>query len=252
MIEPGESRDEESEPAAELQIVVQEQPRRNATPRPDDDAPPRLAIVHLLLWTSCCAVFLGLARAMAEKPSGTTGAIFLTLVAAGDGAAWAGLIITLARSIRGAPWPIEPGQWLLAILGVVAAVEVLAELATPRWLRSPQPVVEAAAACAFVVPLFSRRLVPRWKWLFGILSVLHAWPLVTSLLSEQVNLSDVVIRTAAQLTSNRLMAATALAALMLSLFDRSWRERDWLHWTGIATALWLAALPILASWLLEK
>ena len=250
MVEPGESSNEALDPPAKFVLITPERSRQVDAPSAADRAPPRLAIAHLLLWTGCCAVFLGLARGMAEQPTGTLGALFLTLVAAGDGAAWAGLIITLARLWRGARWSIEPGQWLLTLLGVVVAVDVLTELASPRWLRNPQAVVEAAAACAFVVPLFSKRLVPRWKWLFGMVSLLHAWPLLTSLFRWQGHLAEVMVFAATQLTPPWLMAATAVAALGLALFDRSWRERGWLHWTGIATVIWLAVLPFVAPWLL--
>jgi hypothetical protein len=194
-------------------------------------------------------VFLGLTRGIAP---GTLGALFLTLLAAGYGAAWTGLMITVARTARRAPWSIEPGQWLLAILGVVVGVEVVGEIATPRWLHDPQAVVEATAACTFVVPLFDRRLAQAWKWLFGALALAHAFPLVVALLVEQANAAGTLLHVAGQLTPRRLTTTAAFSALALAIFDRvrlaprGGEGGGWLHWTGIATALWLAILPVAA------
>lgn len=254
MIDPRET-DEATHDATD--IVIATGGRSEGSGRPMAGARPRLGTAHLLIWVACCAVFLGLARGIAGRPSGTLGAMFLTFMAAGYGAAWAGLMITITRTIRGAPWSIEPGQWLLAVLGVAVGVEVLGEIASPRWLRSPQAVVQATAMCAFVVPLLDRRLAHAWKWLFGALALGHAIPLLLTLLAEQTNHADTLVRVATYFTRGLLTAAAALAALGLALADRvrlavrPGEERDWLHWAGIATALWLALLPVAAEWLLS-
>jgi hypothetical protein len=242
-------------------VVIVTGVRSDAKPSPSATAlvRPRLGVAHLLVWVGCCGAFMGLARTMADRPSGTLGAIFLTLVAAGYGAAWAGLIVTLARTLRGAPWSIEPGQWLLSICGVVTIVEVLGEIASPRWLRNPMGVVQATAMCAYIVPLLDKRLASRWKWMFGALSLAYALPLVTSLLIGQMNLPNLLIRAAANLTPKRLAAIAAAAAIALALFDRfhfgvrgkRTEQRGWLHWTGIVTVAWLAVLPLAASWVLR-
>ena len=245
MIDPRET-DDLSHDAPDIVIVTEE--RSDGKSAHAAGARPRLGIGHLLLWIGCCAVFLGLARGAAERPPGTVGALFLTLVGAGYGAAWAGLMITLARTLRGAPWSIEPGQWLLAMLGVVGGVEVLGEILSPRWLSDPRAVVEATAACAFVAPLLDRRLEPWWKWLFGALALAHALPLLIALAGQ---MNGPLVRTAALFSPGPLTATTAVAALALALFDRvrfarhrRGEERGWLHWTGIATALWLPLLRL--------
>ncbi|HVA47610.1 MAG TPA: hypothetical protein VNH11_14670 [Pirellulales bacterium] len=247
--------DEREADASEVRIVTQDSPRPRMAATLATRDRPRLSIVHLLLWTGCCSLFLAVARTLAERPPGIMGAFFLTLVAAGEGAAWAGLAITLARSFRGAPWPIEPGQWLLAVLGAVVTVETLAESASGKWVKDPRGIVEAAAACAFVVPLFSRRLAARWKWFFGAVALLDALPLLLAVFDA----NGILARSFALLTPPRLAAAAALGAATLAAWeailpvtkaDRRWDERGWLHWTGIATATWLAVLPLAAPWLL--
>lgn len=236
---------------SDFAIVTEERDVAAPPRRPSDMVAPRLGIAHLLVWTACCAVFLGVARLLANRPAGVAGAIFLVLVAVGDGAAWAGLVITLARLLRGKTWPIEPGQWLLALLGVVVAVELTTESGVAGRLRNPQAVVMAAAACALVAPLFSRRLEMRWKWLFGVLSLLYAFPILTSVIDWQIDLPQVVERAASQLTAKRLEATTALGATALAVFDSDRRNRNWLHWAGIVAALWLALMPPIAQRLLS-
>ncbi|HWB08901.1 MAG TPA: hypothetical protein VG826_06745 [Pirellulales bacterium] len=251
MIDPRET----SHPAHDApEIVVVTDDRSDKSPRlaTASRVRPRLGVGHLLVWVGCCGVFLGLARSLTEHPSGTLGAIFLTLVAAGYGAAWTGLVITLVRTLRGASWSIEPGQWLLAVLGVVEAVEVLGGMAS-RWVRNPQAINDATALCAFVAPLLDKRLAHHWKWLFAAIAVVYALPLLI-MLAGRGDMPDVLVRATEILTPHRLAATAALAALAVALFDHFYvrgrkEERGWLHWTGIATALWLSLLPTAASWL---
>lgn len=247
----GESDNKAGEERDGAEVVIVTADRSSTRSAAGSSARPELGVGHLLLWVGCCGVFLGLARAMAERPAGLLGAAMLTLVAAGYGAAWAGMVVTLARTFRGAPWSIEPGQWLLTLLGAVTAVETLGEVASPHWLRDPRGIVLAAAVCAFFAPLFDMRLPPRWKWLFGAVSLLYALPLLTALGGGQPQMPMPLARAVAALTPRTLVAATAAGAVMLSCFDvgrrftRSGRDepRGWLHWTGIAAAVWLALLP---------
>jgi hypothetical protein len=234
--------------APDIVIVTGGRPDERPRPAPTSRVRPRLAVGHLLVWVGCCAVFLGLARGMADRPSGTLGAIFLTFIAVGYGAAWTGLVVTLARTLRGAPWSIEPGQWLLAVLGVAAAVEVLGGVASPRWVRNPQAIAEAAAMCAFVAPLLDKRLAYHWKGLFAALAIAYAI-LLLMMFAGRDDVPDVAARVTTILTPHGLATTAAVAALALALFDRfrgagQQEERGWLHWTGIATALWLALLRL--------
>jgi hypothetical protein len=250
MVDSADSHDPSGEAASDFTIVTDRPNDDLAMRRPVESSAPKLGVGHLLLWTGCCALFLGLARLLMKGPAGSAGAVFLVCLAAGQGAAWAGLIITLVRSLRGRSWPVEPGQWLLAVIGVMVAVELLAEFAVANVLRNRQGVVFATTACAFIVPLFSRRLAASWKLLFGAFALLYAFPLLVAIMGGQVDLPDFLNRTAARLTPRRLATATALAAVVLALFERKRAPRGWLHWTGIGTAVWLALLPLAATWLL--
>lgn len=246
--------DEPEADVSDVTIVTRTPVRRGARHRATRTA-PSLSIAHLLLWTGCCALFIALTRDLAAHQPGSLGGILLILLAIGNGTAGAGLVITLTRSIRGVPWPIEPGQWLLAILGAAAIAEMLAEGASGTWVKHPRGIIEAVAACAFAVPLFSKRLTSRWKWFFGAVSMLHALPLLVAVFEVH----RAVAQSLVEFTSSRLAAATAFGAVTLAVSERVWpvaladlgaRQRGWLHWAGITTAIWLAALSHIAPRLL--
>jgi hypothetical protein len=241
MSESADSQQPLGDEAAEIEIVAAECPSAAGTKR-SCPTPPRLGTVHLLIWTACCAAFLGAARSLAQRPAGVMGAAFLVVVAMGAGLAWAGLVITLSRAARGRLWPIEPGQWLLATLGVLEAAELFALLGATYGMRNQQAVVLAVSACAFVWPTLSRRLEPRWKWLFAAACVLFALPLLVSLLAAQVDLPPAALRTVGQLTPRRLTAALAVAAVVLAALEPGRRGRGWLHWVGVGTGVWLAGV----------
>lgn len=246
MPESADSPESLPDAAADLSIVI-ETPRgavRGA--RAGTAGPPRLATIHLLVWTACCAVFLGIARSMAQQPAGLAGASILVLVAAGEGAGWAGLATSLARLVRGKPWPVEPGQWLLAILGAVNIVELLVLVGSRHGMKNQRAMVLVFTACALVLPLLSRRLPRIWRWFFGAASMLYALPLMISVLSSQLDLPMELIQAGSRLTLKRLNEIAALAALAVAFFDPDRSGHTWLHWTGIGTALWLAALSLVA------
>lgn len=238
----------------DVQIVTRDLPLPGGRPHAATGDRPTLSVLHLLLWITCCALFLAVARAMTTRAPGTLGMLFLTMLAAGNGAAWAGLLITLARAFRRSPWPIEPGQWLLALLGAVAVVEALAEAATGKWVKDPRGIVQAAAACAFVLPLFAKKLAARWKWFFASLSCFYALPLLVAV----SNGHGLVGRVVAPLTPSRVTVAAAVGSAVLAVFERvssatnadSRTATGWLHWTGIVTTAWLAMLRLAGPWLL--
>ncbi|MEX0710806.1 MAG: hypothetical protein WD278_00565, partial [Pirellulales bacterium] len=77
-------------------------------------------MAHLLLWMAGCALFLSILRQLADVRPGPLGSVIVVAASLGPGAAWAGLLVLIGRWLRGSPWPVEPGHWLLAILGAIA------------------------------------------------------------------------------------------------------------------------------------
>lgn len=81
--------------------------------------PPRLGIVHLLVWTACVAVVLGLNRLiLRDRPIEGTEGIWLLLVGISGGTALGGLVLYYARRYRGLPFPVAPGDYLLVVHGI--------------------------------------------------------------------------------------------------------------------------------------
>lgn len=215
-------------------------------------AVPRLGVVHLLLWTGCCAVFLGLARGLAMQPVGVLGAVVLIMLALGCGTAWTGLLISVGRWLRGARWPLEPGQWLLTIEGVAVGLLVAEQFDRSHIFRNPRAVIDAVTACLFVLPLFSRKLPMPWKWMFGLLSLVYAMPLLVICLQAWAHAPRTLQWLADQLSPHRKMSCAAAGAAGLAVVDHlTGRRWGWLHWTGVANTVWLALLPLAMAWVLS-
>ncbi len=101
------------------------------------------------------------------------------------GAAWAGLAIVGWRLWRKAPWPIEPGLWLAAAVGLwLLATAVLATPTAAEHFQGPRAVQAALACVIFVLPALRRDLARPWKWFFMFLVALFALPLVIGLSTD--------------------------------------------------------------------
>ena len=103
-------------------------PHDVATPvsgRASPGTPPPLSVGHLLLLTACYALYLSVVRSQAKAGPGVVGALLVCVFALGPGTAWAGCAVFLARRWRRARWPVEPGHWLLVVVGAQAALEVV-------------------------------------------------------------------------------------------------------------------------------
>ncbi|HEX5447420.1 MAG TPA: hypothetical protein VFW87_26635 [Pirellulales bacterium] len=218
----------------------------------DRHAPPRLAVSHLFVWTTCCAIFLGLARSLADRPAGALGALVLILVAVGYGTAWMGLVVSVYRLLRSARWPFEPGQWLLAIEGATLALLVAERFVRGQVFRNPWAVIDAVTACLFVLPLFGRKLPVHWKWMFGVVAAVYGWPLAVVALDAWAGAPRNLVWLADQFSANRKQAFAAAVAVVLALVDlRIGHRWGWLHWVGVIDAAWLALLPMIAAWLVS-
>jgi hypothetical protein len=91
---------------------------------------PRLGILHLLAWTACVAVYLGVQRIAGQRlddPTGPFGgtynAVIATLGSIACGAALGGLILWGTRRWRGLAFPKHPGEYLLVVTGLHLALE---------------------------------------------------------------------------------------------------------------------------------
>lgn len=232
---------------ARLVIRVRE-PQRCAVSRPVDlVSPPRFGTRSLLLWIAGAAVALAAVRRLNPVEPGALGLLLVSGYAAGCGAAWTGLSLWIARALRGAQWPVEPGHWLLVALGARLALELAIRLGAPRAFAAPQAVLDAATCCALVLPLFSRSLSALWKGCFALLCFVTAWPLATVVLESYFFAIPKPLVAGSAWIERQQPWLVALVAIAFALADRrAWRARTWLHWTGLGVALWFAMAAALS------
>jgi hypothetical protein len=199
--------------------------------------PPRPGIGHLMLWVACCALFMGLVRPGVQAPPGAVGLAVLAAVGLSASLGWAGLAIVATRCLR-TRWPIQPGEWLLAALGVRLGLEALAVLLEAhRFVHSPQLVVESLVCCFLVLPLFGK--LPRtWIIVFIVMILITAVPLVTAVLAlvGWFDLPPAFVQTGMAGTQSPVTLLVVLLAMGID--HRQGNQYGWLHWLGLATLSW--------------
>ena len=206
------------------------------------------------MWVTCCAVHLAVVRALTVNAEpGLVGLAIVSLYSMVVGAAWAGLVIFLTRRMRRSRWPIEPGEWLLAALGVRLVVEMILAGPVGRAFAAPQTILAAATACVLVLPTFAR-WPTRWRIFFYVQLALQCVPLASLAVA-------LVLRVHNEGWAEFTVRAPLWGAVvnLVALGVVAYRERaaktrrTWLHWLGFC--LWLlvlGAIPVLAwlaSWL---
>lgn len=134
------------------------------------------------------------------------------------------------RNIRRTPWPIEPGLWLGAALGVRLALEILLTLAPRPLFQSTEVMLDAVTCLCLVTPLFGRDVPARWKTIVVLLITLYGLPLL--LMGTTVELPFSLLRYGRPSAIIALLIAAAVA-------DKySGRRGTWLHNLGIC--VWIA------------
>lgn len=210
-------------------------------------SPPRLSVQCLLFWVAGAAVAMAAVRRLNPAEPGAIGLLLVSGYAAGCGAAWTGLGLWIARALRGANWPVEPGHWLLAAAGARLALELAIRLGAPQAFASPQAVLDAATCCALALPLLSRSLPVLWQCCFALLCLLATWPLGVILLQSFGFALPEPLGASGSWVERWQPCLVAFAAAGFALVDwRAWRQRTWLHWTGLGVVFWLALLAGLA------
>ena len=222
-----EASDEPVQPAHALpQIEITSTP---AIDRQRSPAAPPLGVVHLLLWMACCALYLGIMRRQFDVEPGALGLVMLAAFGLSTSLAWTGLAIFATRRLRGARWPIEPGEWLLAALGLQFTLAWLIRLVDSRLITSQQSVVEAVICCFLLLPLLGRPARP-WTIVFALLITLMAMPLVVMALSL-LGWIDVPRRGLWEGITLLRSAATIGIVPLAAAIDR--RRHSWLHRLGL-------------------
>ena len=213
-----------------------------SVPEPVAPQEPRLAIVHLLVWTACVALLLGIDRLWSDQAS-TTRPLWMKAVSAlyalGQGAALGGLILWAARRRRGLVFPRFPGehllivQGLLAVVGVVIRVAFVLEggVAIPHAYGPVQILlcVSPLAGAAFFLWLALRVRVPRWQgyFLLQVVACLLHWAFWCGGIHYYVW----------SYSLSYLVPTVVLAAVAWV----DWRQHlryPWTHWLAVFISLW--------------
>ena len=241
-------------------------PSTSAAPSPARNR-PQIGIAHLLVWTACVAVYLGLVRTWAgwlesfNPFGGTYSTIKTVLGSLAYGAAVGGLVLWIARRARGLAFPKHPGEYLLVVTGLRLTLHV-SHVFLALWIRhsAPDPTSTALPrAMAIGFPVLYSLLVlwpvlalknRRWRGFFvallavQVLRALTFMPILVHFGQRLYILFTLAVGPA--------VLDIAADAILIVIVFRDHRQRiryPWTHWLGVAVRLWLAfvKLPVEVS-----
>jgi hypothetical protein len=251
----------------------------DAEPLPADDhyQPPRLSILHLLLWTTVAAVLFKFNMAVTAVITGVIagmgGRVFATSIVNRAiaptyvimyAAGFVGLGVLVASRIRGRPGRLQPGHWMLVVVVPLYAATRIPDIALvlthliqqgtpsrlPFWYMQPAwaPLVVPGLCRAALYSWASIRTIDgrRWRALFVCLAILAAimalgyallWSIFFRLTPGMIRFLILGL----PIPVNAVVCLTLLAVILVDLRV----PRDWLHWLGIALVGGGAALELL-------
>jgi hypothetical protein len=237
-------------------------PQVTAKPTP---AVHRLGVIHFLLWMLGCAaavtgyrVFTNWELVAAED------VLFIRMMHLGMGMAYGVGVVTFyvlwcSWRRRDGAFPAHPGHWML-LLGLAAALLDGAATLLVRgavklaWIAPWEEwyiiQVLGFAAGSFVIVVFLCRARVEWRWraIWMMILVLTAsrsalWLLFW--LNYRVGWPPGISYTLPANVEAACMAAGAVALVGAIWCDAARKiRRDWLHWTGIAVWLAMAAVEL--------
>lgn len=216
------------------------------TPVPE---PPRMGILDLLVWTACVAVYLGLwmtlegSTFLLPEAEGRLRVAKAVLYAIGWGTALSGVVLMMARSYRGFPYPVYPGEYLLVVMGLDVAIRLTISILLAILLLWWTPgygseyalgALQFLAAFGLYAWVFvwavTRVRMQRWRVLFLAIPASYAlWLLLLY--------GGFGERLTATCVPRLLIATVVTAVVLMDLVDR--RRYPWTHWLGVGTRLWL-------------
>ena len=226
--------------------------------------PPRLSILHLMLWTACSAVLFGVHRSLDSLVPLFEMSQFLDVlhkvngVAAVmcQGAVLAGAIVVARYLFWRGRRPLQPGEWLLLLWGGIDLVGRLM-LVTSTLLNSHVPNLDAFAEmsghlvqaivyvlAAVLFTLVALRAIAEKRWrifmyLFAAtLLFTGIFVLVTTFLPT--NGIDSIVMTLLALVLVMVVVAVGLPISLMfaavgDLRHVGWKGYSWLHWLAVAT-----------------
>ncbi len=227
---------------------------------------PRFQVSHLLLWIFGAATILSMARWATPQPNqfpeelrdlaktsiAPSLYIHAVLKALIFGPAVASCFLFLWRLFRpSAPFPVEPGHWLLLLSGTLVGTGFLThftlgmhtvkfEAPNYDFFANVEQLTGAALACIlFSLPVFLLKSEQRWTVLFGLFSALAATSCLVRL--SRVGMSLGIWPASVQLKPHLIhfIPVVNLPAILVvvGLDIQHNVNRDWLHWVGIVVYL---------------
>jgi hypothetical protein len=233
--------------------------------------PNRLTIAHLLLWTLGSAIILAMYRVLATDEEQTNGqtlvpSVYAIAFSVLMGAQLGSVFLFASRLIRGAGgFPTQPGHWLLLIEGVSVLLAGSGQIAVrlgsrtlDLWAFSQIPNCVVTAVLYAVAIRVQSGAGTAWKAALILLSVQHA----AAALVFGAFLMSALSRPSYpwgwgsemyRLQTGCFPPIIALVLVMSAMTDMQARQRDLLHWAGVAslvgTSFMQASFPFLAKYL---
>ena len=226
-------------------------------PVPDEPPQPRLGILHLLVLTACVAAYLGITRTymlassqrVGIRPAPTLETAVGGVAGIASGAALAGLLLFLARRFRGMPFPRHPGEYLLVMMGVNAAVGVatmplnLLSWDPGRWWGVYVGIGRLVLGINALIWIWALIQVKILRWRVFFLSIPASYLLMFGLVLQYGGLYGGMHFMGRVLLAPRTLPLLVLAVVLLKdHFDRT--RYPWTHWYGVGTRLWLDAATL--------
>ena len=254
------------------------------TPLPPEPSPPgsavksepeqpRLGIIHLMVWTACTGVYFSLRSPIVwgfDQTDDVATIVFQVGQGVGTSAALAGLLLAATRRWRGLPYPGQPGETLLLLLGAGAVMSMIQEVllyAQGGPYMSVQGVLYSGSMCFHLLFLAVihviaavRTKVPRWRWFFVAtvvtLVLSFFWAVILFLVSISgsaiLSFGPHILLAFSTIAGSEILyygPRFLLAAFLIGIAARDFREHvfrrasyRWTHWLGIAVQLWSVAM----------
>ncbi len=225
--------------------------------RPEPE-PPRLGILHLLVWTACVAVYFSLTHAVYSRQMVQAAQLDLDSMGFGvglwvmegivSGTALGGLLLLASRRYQRLRFPRQPGETLWALLGIAAVMELLSSWLWYLAAGEPGSNVHAGLWVSLdggfrfltivvlsVLYLFAAARTKTGRWRLYLITVAAANVVVFFLPCMGVILFSVrwalVFSLGPQLIPLVVLLGVALKDFLTG--DRY----GWTHWSGVGIAL---------------
>lgn len=212
-----------------------------------------IGLRHLLLWTTGCAIYVGLIRTLAGEQITLRGNLLLVLNSLGQGAGIAALLALPGAGIsrhrhRAA---LSPGVWLLFALGSeTLAASLVQILSSATRLAGGTAAPAILVGCVLLWSTFDRRMAARWKLTFWLLLSVIVAPLTVAIVSGVAHFSSAGL---VEVLSSPWFRPVAIMTILAGATVADWRcgrSLAGLHGVGIAAWLWGASIGLLFSYVL--